>query len=94
MKMTTTVLVLAGVLSSAAAQAEDILKIGAIVPLSGAGAAWGQALLYGAQLAAEDLNSSGGLEVAGKKYRLQVIPYDDKYQANEAVTAATRLVSD
>jgi branched-chain amino acid transport system substrate-binding protein len=94
MKMTRTVLVLAAILSAANARAEDILKIGAIVPLSGAGAAWGQALLYGAQLAAEDLNANGGLEVAGKKYKLQVIPYDDKYQANEAVTAATRLVSD
>jgi len=80
--------------ASAAAHADDTLKIGALVTLSGAGAAWGQALLYGAELAADDVNAQGGLEVGGKKYKVQIIPYDDKYQANEAVTAANRLISD
>lgn len=74
--------------------AQDTLKIGALVTLSGAGAAWGQALLYGAELAADDVNAKGGLEVDGKKYKVEVIAYDDKYQASEAVTAANRLVSD
>src|SRR5690606_18876151 len=32
--------------------------------------------------------------VAGKKYKVEVIPYDDKYQSAEAVTAANRLISD
>ena len=68
------------------------LRIGAIVTLSGAGAAWGQAMLHAAELAAEDVNAKGGLEVAGKRHRLRVIAYDDKYQAGEAVTAANRLV--
>lgn len=76
------------------AMAQETLKIGALVTLSGAGAAWGQALLYGAELAADDVNAQGGLDVGGKKYKIQVIPYDDKYQSAEAVTAANRLVSD
>lgn len=74
------------------AHAQETLKIGAVVTLSGAGAAWGQALLYGAELAAEDVNAKGGLEVGGKKYKVEVVAYDDKYQANEAVTAVNRLV--
>jgi branched-chain amino acid transport system substrate-binding protein len=81
-------------LAPCAAQAQETLKIGALVTLSGAGAAWGQALLYGAELAADDVNAKGGLEVAGKRYKIQVIPYDDKYQSSEAVTAANRLISD
>ncbi|WP_353235582.1 ABC transporter substrate-binding protein [Diaphorobacter ruginosibacter] len=72
--------------------AQEELKIGAIVTLSGAGAAWGQAMLYATELAADDVNAKGGLEVGGKKYKVKVIPYDDKYQAGEAVTAANRLV--
>lgn len=72
--------------------AQEELKIGAIVTLSGAGAAWGQAMLYATELAADDVNSKGGLEVGGKKYQVKVVPYDDKYQAGEAVTAANRLV--
>lgn len=73
-------------------QAQETLKIGALVTLSGAGAAWGQGMKNAAELAADKVNSTGGLEVAGKKYKVEVIPYDDKYQANEAVTVANRLI--
>jgi len=77
---------------SAAASAQVTLKLGAVVTLSGPGAAWGQGMLYAAEMAAEDVNAKGGLEVGGRKYRVQVVAYDDKYQANEAVTAVNRLV--
>ncbi|MET0335902.1 MAG: ABC transporter substrate-binding protein [Rhizobacter sp.] len=76
------------------ALAQETLKIGALVTLSGAGAAWGTGMQHAAELAADDVNAKGGLEVAGKKYKVQVIAYDDKYQANEAVTVANRLVYD
>lgn len=72
--------------------AQEILKIGAHVTLSGPGAAWGQAMKNAAELAADRVNASGGLEVGGKKYKVQIVPYDDKYQAGEAVTVANRLV--
>lgn len=75
-----------------AAQAQETLKIGAVVALSGAGAAWGDGMLNGAKLAADDVNSAGGLQVGDKKYKIAIVAYDDKYQANEAVTAANRLV--
>jgi branched-chain amino acid transport system substrate-binding protein len=81
-------------LAAGGAHAQEVLKIGAMGSLSGPGAAWGQAIQYGAELAAEDVNAKGGLEVGGKKYRVQVIAYDDKYQANEAVTAVNRLIFD
>ncbi|MCO5121641.1 MAG: ABC transporter substrate-binding protein, partial [Burkholderiaceae bacterium] len=71
---------------------QETLKIGALVTLSGGGAAWGQGMQHAAELAADDVNAQGGLEVAGKRYKVEVIPYDDKYQANEAVTVANRLV--
>ncbi len=79
-------------LAAAPALAQETLKIGALVTLSGAGAAWGTGMQHAAELAADDVNAKGGLEVGGKKYKVQVIAYDDKYQANEAVTVANRLV--
>lgn len=82
----------ASLLAASPALGQETLKIGALVTLSGAGAAWGQGMLHAAQLAAEDVNAAGGLEVGGKKYKVVVVAYDDKYQANEAVTAANRLV--
>lgn len=74
------------------AQEAGELKIGALVTLSGAGAAWGQGMKNAAELAAMQVNKDGGLEVAGKRYKVSVVAYDDKYQANEAVTVANRLV--
>jgi branched-chain amino acid transport system substrate-binding protein len=49
-------------------------------------------MLYATELAADDVNAKGGLDVGGKKYKVKVVAYDDKYQAGEAVTAANRLV--
>lgn len=85
----------AGLLCAAATvHAQPVLKIGVVAGLSGPGAPWGQAIDYAAQMAAEDVNSKGGLDVGGTKYSVQIVSYDDKYQANEAVTAVNRLVFD
>lgn len=73
-------------------QAQQTLKIGALVTISGAGASWGQNMLRAAELAAEDANSQGGLKVNGTRYKVKIIAYDDAYKSNEAVTAANRLV--
>lgn len=72
--------------------AQETLRIGALVTLSGPGAAWGQAMKNAAELAADKVNAAGGLEVGGKKYKVEIVAYDDKYQAGEAVTVANRLV--
>src|SRR3546814_19933222 len=96
MKLTTAISLLATLALplSAAAQEAQTLKIGALVTLSGAGAAWGQGMKNAAEIAAAQVNKSGGLEVAGKKYQVEVVAYDDKYQATEDVTVANRLVLD
>ncbi|MEI6837711.1 MAG: ABC transporter substrate-binding protein [Alcaligenaceae bacterium] len=71
---------------------QDVLKIGASVTLSGPAAAWGLGMKNAAELAADAVNAQGGLEVAGKKYKVEVVAYDDKYQTNEAVTIANRMI--
>ena len=72
--------------------AQETLKIGASVTLSGPAAAWGLGMKNAAELAADAVNAQGGLEVAGKKYKVEVVAYDDKYQTNEAVTIANRMI--
>lgn len=79
--------------SSLSASAET-LKLGVLATLSGAGTAWGLSMQGAAELAAEDVNSKGGLEVAGKKYKVEVVAYDDHYKAADALTAFNRLVFD
>ncbi|MFT0545979.1 ABC transporter substrate-binding protein [Allopusillimonas ginsengisoli] len=92
MKIKTTVALLACLAAPLSVSAQETLNIGALVTLSGAGASWGQGMKNAAEIAADEVNEKGGLEVGGKKYKVNVIAYDDKYQANEAVTVANRLV--
>jgi branched-chain amino acid transport system substrate-binding protein len=77
----------------APAQAQDI-RLGVHTTLSGPASAWGASMLGAAELAAEDVNAKGGLEVAGKKHKVVITSYDDNYKANDAVTAMNRLISD
>ena len=73
-------------------QAQEVLKIGALGPLTGAGAAWGLGIDGGVKIAAEEVNARGGLKVGDTSYKLEVVSYDDQYKAAEAVTAINRLI--
>jgi branched-chain amino acid transport system substrate-binding protein len=79
---------------SAYSASAQTLKIGVLATISGAGTAWGIAMQGAAELAAEDVNAKGGLEVGGKKYKIEVVTYDDHYKAADALTAFNRLVFD
>jgi branched-chain amino acid transport system substrate-binding protein len=70
--------------------AQETIKIGVPVPLSGSYASAGQDIVNGAKLAAERINASGG--VLGKK--LELVPEDDACDAQTAVQAAQKLVGD
>ena len=75
-----------------AAHAEDDLTIGVHASFSGAGAAFAEGMLAATNFAAEDVNKDGGLEVAGKRYKVVIKQYDDRYRAQDAVTAMDRLM--
>jgi branched-chain amino acid transport system substrate-binding protein len=92
-KLRSAALVAALTVYAAAAQAQDIVKVGGIGPLSGGGTAWGLAAQRGMELAIEDLNSAGGVKAAGKAYKLELIMYDDQYTGQGGKAAAERLVN-
>ncbi len=77
---------------SGPAHAQETLKIGALVTLHGPGASWGRGMKRAAELAAEDVNKAGGLEVGEKHYTVEIVSYDDGYKPDVAVIAANRLV--
>lgn len=70
------------------------VNIGYTGPLSGPAAFYGERTLNGVKMAAEEINSAGGIEVAGKKYNLNIVSLDDKYLPNEAGANAKRLVQE
>jgi len=66
-----------------------VIKIGAILPLSGAGANYGKWEKQGVDLAVEEINQSGGIN--GKK--LEIIYEDSKSLPKDAVSAMNKLAS-
>jgi branched-chain amino acid transport system substrate-binding protein len=92
MKRFKLVAVLAAAGFCSAAHAEDDLTIGVHASFSGAGAAFAEGMLAATNFAAEDVNKDGGLEVAGKRYKVVIKQYDDRYRAQDAVTAMDRLM--
>jgi len=76
------------VFGASAAMAQDTIKIGYLAALTGDWAAYGQTELKSAQLAAEEINTRGG--VLGKK--LEIVPYDFRTRAEDAVNAVRRMI--
>ena len=74
------------------ASGQKVAKIGCLLTTSGAAAHLGQTGLNGALLAVEEINAKGGIAVGGEKYKIELINYDDKCVAKDAVSATERLV--
>lgn len=79
--------------ASAASASADTIKIGVIAALTGGGAPWGMAAANGPKILADEINAEGGLDVGGKKYRVEIIAYDDQYKAADAIAAYNRLIN-
>ena len=97
MKFKTTIrlcagLLTAGALGAAPALAQEVVKIGYTGPLSGGAAQYGKNVLSGMEMAVKEVNDAGGFDVAGKKYKLELVALDDKYNPSEAATNTQRLV--
>jgi branched-chain amino acid transport system substrate-binding protein len=81
------------ILGSSPASAADVIKFGISTPLSGPAAPWGIPHKNATELVFDEVNSQGGLEIAGKKYRLEVVAYDHKYVIAEGVATVNRLIA-
>ncbi len=68
----------------------EVVKIGAILPLTGPNAQWGIPPEKGAQLAVEEINEVGGIE--GKLVKL--IPEDTQCDPQKGVSAFRKITSD
>ena len=82
---------LAAVFGAGTAFAQETVKIGFTGPLSGGAALYGKNVVNGMEMAIKEINAAG-LEVAGKKVKLELVALDDKYAPAEAAINARRLV--
>jgi len=74
------------------AWAADTIKIGFNIPLTGDIPEVGEGSKNAAEMYLADINGAGGLEVGGKKYKLEFIYMDNESKAESAVNAALKLI--
>ena len=61
------------------------IKIGAVIPLTGRYAAGGNQIKQGYELAVNDINAAGGVDIGGTKVPLELIVLDDESDATKTV---------
>ena len=71
----------------------DVIKIGLNAELTGSIPKVGKSCKQGAELALKEINDAGGLEVAGKKYPVQLFVEDDEDKADQAASVTQKLIS-
>lgn len=68
------------------------VRIGFAAPLTGPQAHIGTDIRDGTQLAIDDVNAAGGVDIGGKKLKLELLVEDDEANPTKATTVAQKLV--
>ena len=75
------------------ALADELLKLGVSVPLTGSGANWGKGNEFMCKKAAQEIKAAGGIRVKGQVYNLDCLAYDNKYTSAEGTKVAQTLLN-
>ncbi|SMF05127.1 ABC transporter substrate-binding protein [Desulfovibrio gilichinskyi] len=86
------VMSLAFIILTGCSKDEEKIKIGFNIPLTGDIPKVGEASKNAAEMLKEEINSQGGLEVAGKKIPLEFYYEDNESKAESAVNVALKLI--
>lgn len=81
------------VLPQSALAERDFYKVGVITSLSGDLATGGSVTKRGYDLWAQTLNATGGIEINGKKFKVELVYGDDQSKPDQAASAAERLAT-
>lgn len=72
---------------------ETVIKVGINAPLTGDIPKVGEGTKYAAQMWLEDIEKAGGLEVGGKKYKVELVIEDNESKSDSAVKANTKMIT-
>jgi branched-chain amino acid transport system substrate-binding protein len=72
---------------------EGSIPIGAVIPTTGRYAAGGTLVKNGYELAVEDINAAGGVDVGGEKFKLELLVLDDESDATKTTQRMETLNS-
>lgn len=87
-------IVLSLVFVSCGPKAPESIKIGINAPMTGDIPKVGEGTKFAAQMWLEDINAAGGIEVGGKKYKVELVIEDNESKAESAVKVATKMITE
>ena len=93
MALAATVAVAAGGYGTAFAANKE-LKIGFVGVTSGPAAAWGISNVRSMQARAEWLNETGGVEIGGTKYDINIVTFDDQKDPKRAIAGMEKMAQE
>ncbi|MCL6500154.1 MAG: ABC transporter substrate-binding protein, partial [Firmicutes bacterium] len=68
-----------------------VVRLGAVIPLTGRFASGGAQVRTGYEMAVEDLNARGGVRVGGQQLRLELVVVDDESDPTKTVSRMEAL---
>jgi branched-chain amino acid transport system substrate-binding protein len=83
-----------GVAAPSVAASQDMIRVGAPLPLTGPLSPEGVKQKQGYELWAETANAKGGINAGGKTYKIEIVYVDYASNTPRAVQTAERLISD
>jgi branched-chain amino acid transport system substrate-binding protein len=91
--MTRPLLAALSLLAAAPALAADAVKIALTGPFTGGSAPMGASMRDGAKLAISEINAAGGIDVGGKKLKIEVVERDDEAKNERGALIGQELAS-
>jgi branched-chain amino acid transport system substrate-binding protein len=76
------------------AHAQDKIRFGTALSLTGNLATEGKQVREGYDFFVKTVNERGGIDVAGKKYKVEIVYYDDESNVNTSVKLYEKLISE
>ncbi|HQL38784.1 MAG TPA: ABC transporter substrate-binding protein [Anaerolineaceae bacterium] len=88
-----TLMVISMLLAACGGGGSQTIKVGVVAELTGDIPAVGASCKNAAELAVKEINDAGGLEVAGKKYQVELFIEDNAGKADQSASAAQKLIT-
>jgi branched-chain amino acid transport system substrate-binding protein len=85
---------LASLLCAPLVRAEDSVRIGAVLPVTGKESKIGSAYKQATELAVKEANDAGGLSIGGKKLKVELTLLDDTSEAAKSAQLVEQLVTE
>jgi branched-chain amino acid transport system substrate-binding protein len=76
-----------------AAHAQETIKLGLSVPMSGDAANWGKQTKWLCDRATQEIRDSGGIKISDLTYNFECLAYDNKYNAADGAKVAQTLIN-